>query len=310
MKNKAFSLVELMIVVAIIGILTAVLLPQLNKMIEKSKIANAQKTLKSIGDAILQFNTKETEEFSGLNQLVPGYLSEITDDPWGSPYIILPDDGIIISYGPDRKYSDQIFSPAGKMVNKDNIVYFYKPRLRIKNVLFRLDINANSRFNNGDQLEIFFTKRAGGNGTGAITDTEAPPINVDVNGDDFVFINCHDPSSPPSEGLINLSEYHTTGMTVTPSYLKPIVSTQPVSQIFISLLDKATGVAGNHVLNGEFDDESVLFEIITTENTEINHDIFVRFTSAATDVVTGTYWDKRGLKAVPNDYAVRVEQGF
>ncbi|PLX15990.1 MAG: hypothetical protein C0601_11555 [Candidatus Muiribacterium halophilum] len=310
LKNKAFSLVELMIVVAIIGILVAALLPQLSEMIEKAKLSTAQKTMKTISDAILQYNTTESQELESLEWLVPNYIKEVKKDPWGSPFLLLPDSGIIISYGPDRKYSDQLFSPAGKLVNRDNIMLFYKPKLRIKAVEFKLDLNANNKLNNGDQFEIFFTKPAGGNGTGATTDTEATPISVNVNGDDFDFINCYDPSNPPAEGIIELSAFNTTGMTVDPTYLKPIVATSPVSAVSLTLIDKTTGLPGVQSLNGEQADKSVLFQVITTENTEIDHDIYVRFDSASTDISTGTYWDKRGLKAVPNGYALKIEPKF
>gem|GEM_PF-1768047 len=285
MKNKAFSLVELMIVVAIIGILVAALLPQLGEMIEKAKISNANKSMKAIHDAIINYNATEPQELTSLNQIVPKYLKEISPDPWGSPYVLLPNEGIILSYGPDRKYSDQIFSAQAKLVNRDNLMVFYKPRLRIKAVDFKLDINANNKFNNGDQFEIFFTKPAGGTGTGLPTDTEAQPVNVDTTGADFDFINCYDPASPPPEGLIELADFHTTGMTVEPTYLRPLEASSPIAAVTLTLIDKSTGNPGTQVLSGDLSSMSILFEIITSENTEIRQDIYVKFDPTATDIV-------------------------
>ena len=52
MKNKqTFTLIELLVVVLIIGILAAVALPQYQKAVEKSKVAQAQTMLKSVYQA-------------------------------------------------------------------------------------------------------------------------------------------------------------------------------------------------------------------------------------------------------------------
>lgn len=52
-NNKGFSLVELIIVIAIMAILVGVMAPQLIKYIEKSKVAADQRLLDAIYDAIV-----------------------------------------------------------------------------------------------------------------------------------------------------------------------------------------------------------------------------------------------------------------
>jgi prepilin-type N-terminal cleavage/methylation domain-containing protein len=55
MKSKGFTLIELMVVVAIIGILASATLPTLSGLTDKAKVVKAQSELESIGTAILAY---------------------------------------------------------------------------------------------------------------------------------------------------------------------------------------------------------------------------------------------------------------
>ena len=67
MKNrKGFTLIELMIVVAIIGILAAIAIPAFIKYIKQSKTSEAALNLKSIGDGSSSYFQSDHYDTSGL----------------------------------------------------------------------------------------------------------------------------------------------------------------------------------------------------------------------------------------------------
>lgn len=51
-KEKAFTLIELMVVVAIIGVLSAMLTPQISNFVYKGRVASTAGSLRSFGDAL------------------------------------------------------------------------------------------------------------------------------------------------------------------------------------------------------------------------------------------------------------------
>ena len=130
--KKAFSLMELMIVIIILGLLASLVLPNLIGKSEEAKQKLVCVQMRSIAQALDMFkldngNYPDTQE--GLKALVknpdpekyPNYAAkgyfangQLPKDPWGHSYIyVKTDDGFnLISLGADGK-------EGGKNENKD-----------------------------------------------------------------------------------------------------------------------------------------------------------------------------------------------
>lgn len=147
MKKRGFTLVEIMIVVAIIGLLAGIGVPAILKSVQNSRIKQAQTELEMMSAAILQlaWNTGKwpngqlrtvggsqerwnlSEARCGLlatdgsyNEWKGPYYEGVIKDPWGNPYFFDPDyrrDGVHVvvgSFGPNgwgqnRYDSDDIY---------------------------------------------------------------------------------------------------------------------------------------------------------------------------------------------------------
>jgi general secretion pathway protein G len=123
-SRKAFSLIELMIVIVILGLLAAMVMPSLTGKGEEAKRNLVCVQMKSIYNGALDMfkinNSVYPSTEEGLNALVKnpdeekypsystnGYFKDgkLPKDSWGNPFIYINEDGNIelISLGADKK---------------------------------------------------------------------------------------------------------------------------------------------------------------------------------------------------------------
>jgi len=120
-RKKAFSLLELLVVILILGLLAALVAPKVLEQGEKAKRDLVCTQMKTIGEALKTFKLDngmypDTEE--GLEALITnpdsdkypnylnaGYIERTPKDSWQTPITYIKnDDGYeMISFGADRK---------------------------------------------------------------------------------------------------------------------------------------------------------------------------------------------------------------
>ncbi len=86
-KRKGFMLLELIIVVAIIGILAAVAIPNLVGMTDEAKVAKIQSDLSTIGTAMEVYHVKKGGTYPDNLSVLEGdngYLKEVPKPPTGA----------------------------------------------------------------------------------------------------------------------------------------------------------------------------------------------------------------------------------
>ena len=102
-RQRGFTLIEVMVVIVILGIMAALVVPNLAGRQDQAQVTAAKSDLRALGNALEMykldnFNYPSTEQ--GLEALVTrpsgfpeprnwqagGYLRKLPTDPWGNPY--------------------------------------------------------------------------------------------------------------------------------------------------------------------------------------------------------------------------------
>jgi general secretion pathway protein G len=132
-KQGGFTLIEIMVVVVILGILAALVVPQVMNRPDQAKVTVAKGDIKAIGAALDMYkldNYSYPSTQQGLDALVEkpggnpqpknwnrdGYLKRLPKDPWGNDYQYLSPGTQgqfdLYSFGADGK-------PGGSDLNAD-----------------------------------------------------------------------------------------------------------------------------------------------------------------------------------------------
>ena len=104
LKQKGFTLIELMVVLAIIGVLAALIVPNVLSRADDARMTAARTDVGNLMQALKLYkldNQRFPSGEQGLNALkikpttepIPGnwkpYLDKLPSDPWGRPYLYL-----------------------------------------------------------------------------------------------------------------------------------------------------------------------------------------------------------------------------
>lgn len=121
-KQSGFTLIEIMVVVVILGVLGALIVPNIISAPDEARVAAAKSDIGAIGTALERYrldNSVYPSTEQGLEALVEEptgfpeprkwgpepYLKKTPVDPWDEPYYYFSEDRNfeIYSYGADRK---------------------------------------------------------------------------------------------------------------------------------------------------------------------------------------------------------------
>ena len=132
-NKKGMSLIEIMIVVAIVGILMVVVIPNYRRIQEQSNVAKAKSELRSLQTAVENYYVHNGSYPAALNDVTsatPNIVSSIPDDVFASSGTYGYDRGgtgdyyyVLYSVGPDGTGSASIGSDVVTETDGSSCIY-------------------------------------------------------------------------------------------------------------------------------------------------------------------------------------------
>lgn len=159
--QRGFSLIELLVVVAILAMLVGFAAPYYAEYVKESKISKAKADLETLKRAVILYNSREDIPYQGPIASSPPYLpylgendfiglqgqylTSIPLDPWGRNYKLDPYACLVYSEGPDPRNSG------------DDIRDYYINELAMRKIEWE-DTNNDRKLSAGDLIYIHFNK--------------------------------------------------------------------------------------------------------------------------------------------------------
>ena len=210
--KRGFSLIELLVVVAIIAILVGVAAPYYNDYVKESKRTKALQDIDVLKQAVLLHDSQEDLPYLGVlatgtaqtarvpvlgesdfNGLQGKYLTNIPTDPWDKNYKLDPVGCFIYSEGPDSA------------VESDDVRDYYVKDLALVRVEWE-DLNNDRLISQNDRLYFTFNK--------------CLHIQGNIQASDFdVFVNGLSVTGQATSTLDVTAETTTTTTTATTSVI-------------------------------------------------------------------------------------------
>ncbi|MBF0501056.1 MAG: prepilin-type N-terminal cleavage/methylation domain-containing protein [Candidatus Riflebacteria bacterium] len=156
MKRKGFTLLELLVVVAILAALVALALPYYQDYVSQTKLTAAKADLATFNKALTNWDQLESGHAplvdNEMTPLIGKYLQDFRStanqkmpiDPWGSPYELKVADGYIRTYGPDRTPG----VVTKRVVTGDDLLVTWKPPYYIS-----------LKYVTPDSVDVIFTRK-------------------------------------------------------------------------------------------------------------------------------------------------------